>query len=275
VPDELEWDLGVLGLRRRMEQVFLAALDAQVDTCDGGGPIDVELRRLVAADDSPSPSAYLRRHGTLDEYRELVAHRSLYQLKEADPHSWAIPRLSGRAKAAIVEIQCDEYGGGRLDRMHAELFGHTMRELGLDDTYGAFVDRAPGSTLATTNVMSLFGLNRRWRGALVGHLAAIEMTSSVPSARLADGLRRLGVGATARHFYDEHIEADAVHEQVALVDLCGGLVADEPALRPDVLFGAASCLHLEGIFARQLMTSWQNGRSSLRPSPVAVVENCA
>jgi hypothetical protein len=255
--------------------VFLAALDAQVHTCDGGGPLDVELRRLVAADDSPSPSAYLRRHGTLDEFRELVAHRSLYQLKEADPHSWAIPRLSGRAKAAIVEIQCDEYGGGRLDRMHAELFGHTMRELGLDDAYGAFVDRAPGSTLATTNVMSLFGLNRRWRGALVGHLAAIEMTSSVPAARLSDGLRRLGVGTAARHFYDEHIEADAVHEQVALVDLCGGLVADEPALRGDVLFGAASCLLVEGTFARQLMTSWQGGRSSLRPSPSDVVENCA
>lgn len=40
-------------------------------------------------------------------------HRSAYQLKEADPHSFALPRVpAGRAKAAFVEIQADEYGGG-------------------------------------------------------------------------------------------------------------------------------------------------------------------
>ena len=41
--------------------------------------------------------------------------------------------------------------------------------------------------------MSLFGLHRRLRGALVGHLAAFEMTSSIPNRRYGDGLRRLGV----------------------------------------------------------------------------------
>ena len=49
-------------------------------------------------------------------------HRSAYQLKEADPHSWALPRLSGPPKAALVEVQADEYGGGRPERIHAELF---------------------------------------------------------------------------------------------------------------------------------------------------------
>ena len=27
--------------------------------------------------------------------REIAVHRSGYQLKEADPHTWAIPRLNG------------------------------------------------------------------------------------------------------------------------------------------------------------------------------------
>ena len=85
-------------------------------------------------------------------------HRSLYQLKEADPHSWALPRLSGRAKAALIEIQIDEYGNGRLARMHSELFRTTLRGLGLSDDYGYYVDAVPGITLALSNVMSLFGL---------------------------------------------------------------------------------------------------------------------
>jgi hypothetical protein len=63
---------------------------------------------------------------------EFIVHRSAYQLKEADPHSWALPRLTGRPKAAMVEIQADEYGGGDAGRMHAALFAKPMDGLGLD-----------------------------------------------------------------------------------------------------------------------------------------------
>ena len=75
---------------------------------------------------------------------EFVVHRSAYQLKEADPHSWAIPRLWGPPKAALVEVQADEYGGGRAERIHATLFADAMEALGLDARYGAYVDRVPG-----------------------------------------------------------------------------------------------------------------------------------
>ena len=76
--------------------------------------------------------------------------------------------------------------------------------------------------------MSLFGLHRRWRGAALGHLACVEMTSSEPSRRYSAGLRRLGFDERTTVFYDEHVEADAVHEQIASVDMCGSLVAEEP-----------------------------------------------
>jgi hypothetical protein len=47
------------------------------------------------------------------------------------------------------------------------------------------------------------------------------MTSSIPNRAYANGLRRLGGDADATAFYDEHVEADAVHEQIAAHDLCG------------------------------------------------------
>ncbi len=90
------------------------------------------LLHLASADDGPQLSSQLARNATANQFREFVIHRSLYHLKEADPHSWAIPRLSGPAKAALVEIQSDEYGGGRPDRMHAHLFATMMHGLGLD-----------------------------------------------------------------------------------------------------------------------------------------------
>ncbi len=134
--------------------------------------------------------------------------------------------------------------------MHAVLFAKAMAATGLDPTYGAYLAQIPAITLATVNFMSLCGLHRRLRGAIVGHLAAFEMTSSLPNRRYGNGLRRLGFGVEATDFFDEHVEADAVHEQIAAWDLAGGLAAAEPELAPDVLFGARALLVLEARWAR-------------------------
>jgi hypothetical protein len=138
-----------------------------------------------------------------------------------------------------------------------------MEELGLDRNYGAYVDRLPGVTLATVNLMSLFGLHRRWRGAIVGHLAAFEMSSSVPNRRYANALRRLGFGPRATDFFDEHVEADAVHENLAAVDLAGGLARLEPALAGDILWGARALVEVERRWAQHLLDAWEARRSSL------------
>jgi Iron-containing redox enzyme len=272
VDERWEWEPSLLRLRRDWETIFEQGLLAAVGAPDAAGAtaadMDVALRAVLDADDAPSLSTYLERSGSLEQLLEFVMHRSAYQLKEADPHSWAIARLSGPAKAALVEIQADEYGAGRPDRIHAELFAVTMHELGLDRSYGAYVDRLPGVTLATVNLMSLLGLHRRWRGAIVGHLAAFEMTSSIPNRRYANALRRLGAGPRATDFFDEHVEADAVHENLAAVDLAGGLVRLEPALAADVLWGARALIELEGRWAGHLLDAWENGRSSLlAPAP--------
>jgi len=110
----------------------------------------------------------------------------------------------------------------------------------------------------------MFGVNRLWRGALVGHLAMFEMTSSIPNGRYARGHRRLGGDEVAARFFDEHVVADAVHEQIAAYDLVGGLVNAEPGLRGDVLFGARCAQFVDEQFARRLVSLWAEERSSLR-----------
>jgi Iron-containing redox enzyme len=269
VDERWEWDPGLLGLRAELERRFEADLRRDVPVPPGGQAMDLALREVEAADDAPSLSKHLERDGTLDQFAEFVIHRSAYQLKEADPHSWALPRLSGGPKAAMVEIQADEYGGGDPRRIHAQLFADAMDALGLDSRYGSYVDRIPAVTLATVNLMSMFGLHRRLLGAIVGHLALFEMTSSIPNRRYAAGLRRLGV-PEATGFFDEHVVADAVHENVAAVDLAGGLARQDPRLEPDILWGAAALVELDGRFARHLLDRWAAGESSLIEPPAAV-----
>jgi hypothetical protein len=265
VDDALEWDPDLITLRAHLERRHLAALRALTGpTAVTGEPVDRQLTALIAADDGPSLSRFMARSGTAEQWREYLTLRSVYHLKEADPHTFAIPRLSGRAKAAMVEIQADEYGGGVAARMHSELFAGLMAALGLDPAYGALWDDAPAVAFSSVNSMSLFGLHRRWRGAALGHLTAVEMTSSEPSRRYSAGLRRLGFDEGVTVFYDEHVEADAVHEQIASVDMCGALVEEEPALAADVLFGAACSLAHDRLAAVHFLDAWDGGRSALR-----------
>jgi hypothetical protein len=119
------------------------------------------------------------------------------------------------------------------------------------------VDEAPLEVLEQNNAMSLFGLNRRLRGAAMGHLAAFEAVSSLPSRQIAQGLDRLGLPAELRTYYEEHVEADAVHEQLAVRMICAPLIAAEPDLEDDVWFGAWTCLDLEARLARHLLAKWE------------------
>jgi heme oxygenase-like protein len=266
VDPEWEWSPALLSVRAVLEDTFLDALEEDVGRGDRVDPGEVGdlLFRLEEGDDGISLSRRLETDAGVEEFREFVVHRSLYQLKEADPHSWAIPRLAGPPKTALLEVQGDEYGGGRPERMHSVLFAKTMRALGLDDRENAYLPVIPGPTLATVNLMSAIGLRRSRRGAIVGHLAMFEMTSARPNRRYGNALRRLGFGAEATDFYDEHVEADAVHENIAAYDLAGGLARAEPELAEDIVFGARALLDLEDRFARRLLAAWEEGETSLR-----------
>lgn len=258
-PDR-EWDLELLRLRRTIErrvelELREATREALADLPTEGA-VDQQLLAFVASDDSPSPAAFLHRHATRDQIIDFLRERSVQQLKESDPQSFVLPRLDGPAKAALAELQYDEYGGGRADRLHALLYAEALEAVGLDPTYGAYIDEVSALSLAAANVMSLFGLSRRLRGAAMGHLAAFEASSSVPSRKIAGGIERVGLPPAAAAYFYEHVEADAVHEHVAAGDICGALVAAEPSLRDDVFFGAAACLHMDALSGAELLDRW-------------------
>ncbi|MHB8341317.1 MAG: iron-containing redox enzyme family protein [Mycobacteriales bacterium] len=260
-----EWDTGLLGFRAALERAFLLGLVDETAPVNRGRPRDIEaaLVDLLAGASGPSLSRFLAESGTIGQVCEFCVHRSAYQLKEADPHTFAIPRLCGAAKAAMVEIQYDEYGSGHAPDMHATLFAATMTSVGLNPTYGAYLDRLPGTTLATVNLVSMFGLHRRWRAAAVGHLAVFEMTSVEPMRRYSRALARHGVGLDGRRFFDVHVAADARHGVIALEAMVSGLINAEPRLGADLLFGAAALLTLEQRFTRELLTAWSAGCTSL------------
>ena len=259
-----EWHPAILALRRRLEGTFLDAVRTETGP---PAPLREQLRRLlVEPADGDGPSYFLLRDGERWQAREYLVLRSPYHLKEADPQSWVIPRLHGAAQAALVAVQYDEYGAGHAERTHSKLFAEMMEDLGLDGSYGHYLDVTPAPALAVVNLMSLFALHRAHRGALIGQFAGVEITSSPGSARLAAALERLGAGPAGTRFYQEHIEADAVHEQLMRHGVIDALLGDEPGLEDDIAFGLAASTLLDERLARHALTSWkQNSTALLAP----------
>jgi hypothetical protein len=257
-----EWQPDLLRLRAVLEGNFLTALRSDVDGGeDVAAALDPLLVEWVPGD---GVSHRLRDSGTVEQVREYFVHRSIYHLKEADPHAWVIPRLSGQAKASLVAVEFDEFGGGRAERMHAQLFADLLAAAGLDPGYLHYLDQVPAPAIAVVNLMSLFGLHRGLRGALVGHFTAAEITTAPSAYRMSQALRRLGAAEACVRFYTEHIEADAVHEQVMRRDVVGDLLGREPELAADVVFGVRATELLEQRLADHLLSAWDAGRTSLR-----------
>ncbi len=256
---------GVLEAAIESELVEAVSLMVRRALPQAADDVAAALFAMTEATSGRSMAAYVQRHATVEQLREFLVLRSVFQLKEADPHTWLVPRLHGGPKAALIEILTDEYGGGRLERMHSELFATSMAHAGLDPTYGAYVDRVPAASLAISTTATMLGQQRRLRGAAAGHLTAIEATSSLPNRQLAQGVRRLGLADAAAWYFDEHVEADAVHEQVATRDLCAGLVAQQPELLESVLFGAAVSLWVDDRAGAAALDAWESGGSALLP----------
>jgi hypothetical protein len=260
-----EWSPALLHLRAQLERAFLAGVRRDV------GPIEPDHTAVAEMDalsiepvNGEGPSYYLRDTGTWEQMREYFVHRSLYHLKEGDPHAWAIPRLTGQAKASFVAVEFDEYGAGRGAHLHQQLFADLMEAAGLDSTYLAYLDAVPAESLALVNLMSMFGLHRWLRGAAIGHFAATEITSPPGSRRLVEALQRLGAPDECVTFYSEHVEADAVHEQVVRIDVVGDLVARDPRLDRDVVFGMRAHAVVEDRLADTMIAAWKADQTSLR-----------
>src|SRR5581483_9876769 len=87
--------------------------------------------------------------------------------------------------------------------------------------------------------------------------------SSVPNRRYGEGLRRLGYSGAATEFSDEHVLADAVHENMGDLVVAGGLARQQPDLSSQILGGARALVRSERLWSDHLLESWRRGESSL------------
>lgn len=267
VDDALEWHPAVTTLRLELsvefERRLRRSLPASVSTPAA------EVRRLLDLP-GPSVSRYLRDDGTVEQVRESMILRSPYQSKEADPHSFAVPRFSGHTKRVLTEIQSGEFGVGHR-RSHAELFGDALVGLDLDPTPNAHIDSCNGPALAVSNLVTLGAMHRRLRGVVLGQLSLFEMDSVIPNQRMADCCDRLGLDERIRPFFHVHVLADTEHQVMVDETFLAEYPRLEPAQVHNMILGMQAQSLIDHALACAVVPTWQRQRSALSVLPTSAV----
>lgn len=215
-------------------------------------PVSQRIYDVMHSDTTAPLSLFMEHHGTLEDFQRYLKHRSLYQLKEADPHTLGIPHATGLAKQWLMKIQAGEYGVDEEDRvMHSTLFAKTMADCGLKSAQNVYINEVTSCAFILSNVLSLFAFNRRLTPALFGHLAGVETTSVEPMTGYFHAAQRLGLSKTAQQFFKVHTLADVEHEQWGF-QMVDQLATQDPSVSDLIVFGAQALRVAEETFTRQL-----------------------
>jgi hypothetical protein len=140
-------------------------------------------------------------------------------------------RLPLRAKLELARNYWDEMGRGKPKGMHGPLLETLAIRLGLTPR----IETTVWEALALANTMAGLAANRRYAFHSIGALGVIEMTAPNRAAAVAAGLKRLGIPAGDRHYFDLHAILDVKHSLGWNAEAIRPLVAE----RPDVAFAIA------------------------------------
>ena len=162
VDDRWEWHPELLAVRARLEAALETELRARVHVPDvvatDRASIATQLFRLADEDEAPSVARWISCKATLDEVRELLVLKSVYQLKEADPHtcpSTSTARRSASRRSSSLPVR-GRRRTGPTARSGASTVPHTRAWSQPD---GCTAGRGPTSTGAVPVIPS----TRWWR----------------------------------------------------------------------------------------------------------------
>ncbi|MFJ7149066.1 iron-containing redox enzyme family protein [Streptomyces sp. NPDC100445] len=177
-----------------------------------GDLLDALEHRLREEEDDPSPSErYLAEHATAAEFTHVVAQFAVDGLVESQSHLGVLPRLTHRARMAVMRVLIDEFGCGNEAREHARLYEHLAEELGLSTDPFHHAARACEETLAYVNLFHWLASRAPTPDYFLGAYAYFESSVLYGFRCYARACARLGIANG--QYYAEHLHIDAFHSR--------------------------------------------------------------
>ena len=177
---------------------------------------------------------WLETEATLAQMRWFLTQEAAGEAGFDDLVAMTQVKLPVRAKLEMARNFWDEMGRGHERGMHGPMLTTVVNELRLTPT----VKDTCWESLALANLMVGLAANRRYTYHAIGALGAIEMTAPARVSLVNEGLRRLGVAASARKYYQIHAGLDIQHSKAWNKEVIYSLVAANPQTASSIAEGA-------------------------------------
>lgn len=216
---------------QRLEGGFIEELRAQVAQDAAEAPSDeegfvawFENLEQVGPGQHDRLFDWLAEEATKDELCWFLRQEAAGEAGFDDLVAMTQIKLPDRAKLELARNYWDEMGQGRIKAMHGPMLAGLTRALDLNPE----IETTVWESLALANAMTAMAAARRYAWHSVGALGVIELTAPGRSAKVAQGLKRLGHSASERRYFDLHAVLDVKHSADWIAEAVRPLVAEDP-----------------------------------------------
>ncbi|MEJ0060212.1 MAG: iron-containing redox enzyme family protein [Terricaulis sp.] len=177
---------------------------------------------------------WLARAATLTEMRWFLEQEVAGEAGFDDLVALAQIKAPVQAKLELARNYWDEMGRGNPKGMHGPMLDFMAKALNLKPE----IETTLAPALALGNTMIGLATNRRYVYHAIGALGVIELTAPGRATLVAEGLKRLGIPARERHYFDLHAVLDVKHSEAWNREVLHPLVSDNPSCAQYLAEGA-------------------------------------
>ena len=177
---------------------------------------------------------WLAEVATLDELRWFLRQEAAGEAGFDDLVALTQVKLPTAPKLELARNYWDEMGRGSEGGMHGPMLERTTLGLDLQPS----IDATLWQSLALANTMTAFATTRRYAYHSVGALGVVELTAPSRVAKVAAGLKRLGVEPKFRKYFDLHAVLDVKHSEDWNREALRPLLREQPGCARSLAEGA-------------------------------------
>jgi hypothetical protein len=225
----------------RLQGEFIETLREEVSARAAEAPRDpAAFVRWFEALEATGPGQHdplfpwLERQANLDQMRWYLTQEAAGEAGFDDLTAYAQVKLPTRIKLELARNYWDEMGRGNAKGMHGPMLHRLVERLELHPT----IDGTVWESLALANAMTAMATRRDYTWQALGALGVIELTAPGRSAAVAAGLKRLGVSAKDRLYFDLHAVLDIKHSAAWNAEALAPAVAEDPRRAVAIAEGA-------------------------------------
>ena len=177
---------------------------------------------------------WLEQEATRDQMRWYLQQEAAGEAGFDDLTAYTQIKLPARIKLELARNYWDEMGRGNAKGMHGPMLARLVEALDLDPQ----IETTVWESLGLANAMTAMATRRDHAWHALGALGVIELTAPGRSAAVASGLKRLGLSAKNRLYFDLHAVLDVKHSAAWNAEALAPAVSEDPRRATAIAEGA-------------------------------------